>query len=350
MQKIIAEYLWLDVKLHMRSKYRTLVGQHTSDIVSAFITRDVRVSKKNVLEIMPNWNYDGSSTGQCTTEQSEAILDPVNVIPHPFLRQAVLVLCQTLARNGQPLLGNSRFDAEKAFDRIRDKHIWFGLEQEFFFFDKETKKPLGWKGRQQLEQGEYYCGINRSTESERAIMTELLETSLRVGLSMSGINQEVAPAQWEYQIGPVEGIEAADQMIFAKYILFSLCQKHNLYGAFHPKPLNGDWNGSGCHVNLSTKEMREEGGMKAIKNAIEKMSNDHENFIKRYTGRNNDMRLTGKHETSSMDTFSWSVGGRNTSVRVPYDTGRDGKGYLEDRRPGSSIDYYETLAKYTEYV
>ena len=192
--------------------------------------------------------------------------------------------------------------------------------------------------------------MNRSTYTERTIMNQLFDTALRVGLRMSGINQEVAPAQWEYQIGPVPGIQAADQMIFAKYILYGLCEQYGLYATFHPKPLSGDWNGSGCHVNISTRDTRKEGGLEYILCALDKFGADHTTFLERYCGNNNHMRLTGEHETSDPRVFNHSVGGRSTSVRIPYSTRNDGKGYFEDRRPGSSIDYYATLARYLQYL
>ena len=364
---MLLEYLWLDSNLHLRSKIRSFHDQITIRDISSHLSGNRRhkpeyhIEKKTIISKLPIWNYDGSSTGQSVNKNSDVLLYPVNFIKHPFLgyddldsnRRALLVLCSSMVTEGTPAVGNSRYHAALEFNKPENKHklIWFGLEQEFFFFEKETKKPLGWKGAQQIKQGEYYCGVNRSSHIERTIMNELFTISMKVGLSMSGINQEVAPAQWEYQIGPVEGIEAADQMIFAKYILYILCERHGLYATFHPKPLSGDWNGSGCHVNISTAEFRRcFSNDDAIMKAISKMEDDHGCFIRDYCGNNNEMRLTGNHETSDPMKFTYGVGTRDTSIRIPVMLGGSENRYFEDRRPGSSIDYYKTLAKYLEYL
>ena len=50
-------------------------------------------------------------------------------------------------------------------------------------------------------------------------------------------------------------------------------------------------------------------------------------------GEGNERRLTGKHETSSMDDFSWGVANRGCSVRVGRMVPVEKTGYYEDRRP-----------------
>ena len=85
--------------------------------------------------------------------------------------------------------------------------------------------------------------------------------------------------------------------------------------------------------------MREDGGDLVIHKAIKKLEYKHEDHISVY-GDGNAKRLTGKHETCPITEFRWGVSDRGASVRVPWQVAKDGKGYLEDRRPSANCDPY----------
>jgi glutamine synthetase len=179
-----------------------------------------------------------------------------------------------------------------------------------------------------------------------------LDACLYAGLKISGINAEVAPGQWEFQIGPAVGIDAGDHLWMARYLLERITEDFGgvVYIDYHPKPLQGI-NGSGCHCNYSTNEMREgrEGkqGIEFIYEAIKKLEDNHDEHMKVY-GAENDKRMTGLHETSSYKKFTHGKANRGCSVRIGNKTVEERRGYFEDRRPASNCDPYLVTSKIFE--
>lgn len=327
----ILEYIWLDVNGNARSK-----------------TKVVNLDNGISLDKCPQWNYDGSSTGQATTENSEIILNPVKMYIDPFRRKenAYLILCDTYNVDGTPHKTNSRYKANEIFNKGLELKPMFGLEQEFFI-SKETVEgelvPLGFLNKENCrEQGDYYCGVGGNNVIGKDVIEEAMDNLLYSEISITGMNAEVAPSQWEFQVCSF-GIQAADELIILRYICNRTFENEDWVMDIRAKPKKGDWNGSGCHINFSTEEMRSEGGLATIKHSINNLSKKHVLHIKHY-GADNYERLTGKHETSSMEEFSFGVGSRHTSIRIPNQTEAEGKGYFEDRRPSSSLDPYVATA------
>ena len=320
----VAEYVWLGGNNEFRSKTRVF-------------NEEIRL-----LDQLPEWNYDGSSTEQAQGTDSEVILLPRQIFPDPLRGgNSILVWCETTRPDGTYLENSHRHWANEIFEKNKGAEPWFGLEQEYFMINTVTQKPLGYD--ENKTQGQFYCSVGAENAFGRDLAEEHLHVCISAGIKISGINAEVAPGQWEFQIGPCVGIEEGDHLWMARYLLVRLAEKYNITIDFEPKPLEGDWNGSGCHANYSTKEMREgtfgKTGLEHIDEAIEKLSHKHMEHMAVY-GSGNEKRMTGAHETASYDTFSHGVANRGASIRRGNDTVKKGKGYFEDRRPSSNCDPY----------
>jgi len=331
--KVLAEYVWLG-------------GSYTTggfDIRQK--TKTLSKAPVNVDEL-PIWNFDGSSTGQAPGDDSEVLLKPVRMYKDPFRGgENILVLCECLTPKMEPIPTNTRRAAKAAFDKKLDEAPWFGIEQEYTLFEKDGVTPLGWPvGGFPRPQGPYYCSAGTDVSFGRQAMEDHYEACIYSGVEIAGINAEVMPGQWEYQIGPCTGIQSGDDMWMSRYLMIRVCERLGINVSFDPKPIPGDWNGAGCHTNYSTKAMRDAGGYKVIIAAIEKLEKKHEEHIKVY-GTGNERRLTGAHETASIDKFSYGVANRGASVRIPRTAEADQCGYFEDRRPASNMDPYIVTSK-----
>jgi glutamine synthetase len=341
---VTVEYVWIGGSTDnwsLRSKTR--VFQNASEeFYRFFLSKDV--SK------IPSWNYDGSSTGQADGRKSEVTIKPVSIFLHPFSETGgFIVMCDTYDQDGNPLENNHRLSAKAIFDTNLSAKPWFGMEQEYFLINPLTGKPFGFDTYgvvvEPPSQGQYYCSVGHGNAFGRKVAERHLSACITAGINISGINAEVAPGQWEFQVGPCEGIQAGDHLWIARYLLLLVAENYNIAIDFEPKPLLGDWNGSGCHVNYSTKSMREsEKGLDEIYEAIEKLSQKHSEHMAVY-GKGNENRMTGAHETARYDEFNSGVGNRGASVRIGQEVVKNGKGYFEDRRPSSNCDPYLVTSK-----
>lgn len=322
------EYIWLDgynPEPNLRSK-----------------TKVIQTESEPTLEDLPIWSFDGSSTKQAEGKYSDCMLQPVKMIKDPQRKNSYLVLCEVLNSDLTPHSSNHRSQLKD------DSNMWVGFEQEYFIYSGEL--PLGHTKGNMKPQGEYYCGIGTENVSGRNIVEHHLDICLSAGLNVTGINAEVALGQWEFQVMGKGTLDSCDQLIFCRFLLQRLVESYSVRVEYHPKPLQGDWNGSGLHANFSTKYMREVGGKPYFDMLFFAMEQNHSKHIENY-GSDNQMRLTGKHETQSIDKFSWGVSDRGASIRVPQTTEKNNwKGYIEDRRPASNANPYLIMKSISETV
>ncbi len=334
MAKAKLEYIWLDGYKPMQSL------RSKTKIVDDFSGK---------LEDLDMWSFDGSSTEQAPGRASDCLLKPVFVCKDPARLggNGWLVMCEVLNANGTPHESNGRATIDDD-----DNDFWFGFEQEYFLWDPETNKPLGFPaGGYPAPQGPYYCSVGAGKAVGREIIEEHLEVCLQAGLNVEGINAEVALGQWEFQVFAKGAQQAGDETWVARYLLERIGEKYNVVINWHCKPLGAlDWNGSGMHANFSNTLLRTAGSREAYETVLEAFRPVVKEHVAVY-GPDNHLRLTGKHETAAINKFSWGISDRGSSIRVPIATVERGwKGWLEDRRPNSAADPYKVAARIIKTV
>jgi glutamine synthetase len=329
MENYKCEYIWLDgyqPEANLRSK-----------------TKVIALDKAPSIENLPLWSYDGSSTLQAEGSSSDCILKPVKVLKDAGRHNGYLVMCEVFNPDGTAHRSNKRASFEDEQD------FWFGFEQEYVI--KKNGLPLGFPTEgYPAPQGKYYCGIGTENVVAREFVEEHLDLCLSSGLNITGINAEVLIGQWEYQLLGKGAKNAADDLYLSRYLLMRVAEKYGFQVELHPKPVKGDWNGSGMHTNFSNEEMRSVGGEEYFKLILKNMEESHKEDIAVYGSMNHE-RLTGLHETQAMDRFSYGVSDRGASIRIPITTVENGwVGYLEDRRPASNACPYQVAAKVMKAV
>jgi glutamine synthetase len=333
MTKFKLEYIWLDgYKPTQSLRSKTKIENDFS----------------GKLEDCPMWSFDGSSTQQAEGGSSDCLLKPVAIYPDPARKNAYLVMTEVLNADGTPHVSNGRATIEDD-----DNDFWFGFEQEYFLWNPETNLPLGFPagGYPPSPQGPFYCSVGAKNAFGREIIEEHMDICLDAGINLEGINAEVATGQWEFQIFAKGAKDAGDQIWVARYLLERLGEKYGIAINWHCKPLGDtDWNGSGMHANFSNEILRTCGSEEIYRKICANFGNYIMEHIEVY-GADNHLRLTGKHETQSIDKFSYGISDRGASIRIPVATVQKGwKGWLEDRRPNSAADPYKVAARIIKTV
>ncbi len=326
------EYIWLD-------GYKpTQTLRSKTKVVTDFSGK---------LEECPIWSFDGSSTEQAKGGSSDLLLKPVAIFPDPDRLNGFLVMTEVMNPDGTPHESNARASIDDD-----DNDFWFGFEQEYVLWNIDTHSPYGFPapGYYPAPQGPYYCSVGGEFIVGRDIAEKHLDLCIAAGLNIEGINAEVMKGQWEYQIFAKGAKAAGDQLWVARYMLERVAEQHGIRINLEPKPVAGDWNGSGMHANFSNTTLRTCGS----RATFEKICEAFRPFIAEHIavyGADNEKRLTGRHETARIDQFSYGISDRGASIRIPIGAVEKGfKGWLEDRRPASNADPYKVASRIVKTV
>ena len=339
-QKIRIDYVWLDgytPTQNIRSKVRIME-------VDSLPTTHQQI---------PEWGFDGSSTQQAPGDDSDLVLKPVHMVNNPMNDEkdnweSFIVLCEVMLPNGKPHPSNTRAKLQK----LKKNDILFSIEQEYVILDNRSIRPLGWPIKENQvvfpqPQGKYYCGSGNFVQG-RNFVEKHTGMCHKANLHIEGTNAEVMLSQWEYQLGILSATDLADELWISRYIMERLSEYFNVIVSYDPKPIAGDWNGSGCHVNFSTKYMRDNGYSEdEVKLITDQLEKDHNEYIS-VCGVGNERRLTGDHETCHINKFKSGIGDRGASVRIPSVAVNGDNFYMEDRRPAANCDPYNVLFSLTK--
>jgi glutamine synthetase len=326
----IEHYIWLDAKDNIRTRAK----------VNSF---------DSFFEDPLEWSYDGSSTGQAVTNLSDVRLIPM---AHYYDndRTCRIVVCLTGMKEYQLLTDH----------RLED--VLVGFEQEYTLLNSETGMVFGMHNNinHELErgnpQGDFYCSVGAGLSFGRRIAEDHSKNCNVFNIKNIGYHNEVMVGQWEYQMGPLSLLEASCQLLASRFLLFYLSEMYEIPVSLYPKVLSGDsWNGSGCHANISTRETRlDVVGGKTVNlddptrftvKLIETMKKNHASDILKF-GVFNELRLTGKNETSDYFNLTHGISDRSASVRIPLPA----KPYIEDRRPAANCNPFEVCSVIAENI
>jgi len=350
MSKQILEYVWIDGNDELRSKINVVTINKPDNYITI-----------NEIEKCELWNFDGSSTNQPSTNShiSDIILRPVRLYNNIFFKNALFVFCECVNTDTSPHISNYRQKCKETDKKYSAYECLFGIEQEYMIFERngkqynldiiniENKNKYIYPNYQQQQQQQqqvalnpHYCSVGGDRSFGRCISNEHLQCCIEANIDICGTNSEVTQSQWEYQIGICDATKVGDDLYMSRYLLHRISEKYNCYVSFSPKPIP-NLNGSGGHTNFSTKKMREPNGLKYIYEACERLKETHETHVKsKGYGLDNNLRLTGLNETSSIHIFSYETGNRSCSVRIPLQVELNKCGYLEDRRPAANLNPY----------
>ncbi len=281
---------------------------------------------------------------------SDCALKPVFFVPDP-IRGAphVLVLCEVFEASGMAHPSNTRARLRTLAETYKDLEPWFGIEQEYTLFKNE--RPLGFpKDGFPAPQGPYYCGVGAEKIFGRGLIEDHMGVCIRAGLQICGINAEVMPGQWEFQIGPLGSLAVSDHMMVARWLLERLGENYGIAVSFSPKPVLGDWNGAGGSRKFFHQGHASAGRNRSRQRSLRETEIEAYRAYCRLRGREMDTRLTGKHETANINEFRYGVSDRGASIRIPMSTANNKSGYLEDRRPAANMDPYQVTARLIETV
>ena len=207
---------------------------------------------------LPIWGFDGSSTNQAPGKASDCVLKPVFTCPDPIRGgDNVLVMCEVLLTDMTPHPTNTRAALVEVATSTPTRSPFSGIEQEYTMF--KGSRPLGFpdSAGYPVPRAPTTAASAPTTSTVDRLVEAHLDACLEAGLAISGINAEVMPGQWEFQVGPVGPLEVSDQLWMARWLLHRIGEDFGHLGDPRPQAGARRLERRRRHTNFSTKAMRE---------------------------------------------------------------------------------------------
>jgi len=219
-QKVVAEYIWISDPDNSKLRSRTYTLKNGKEIPREVV--------KDGIILLPKCVYS----------------DPLHNKVSVTTEGSKLILCETTTKDDTT---NTR---QQTVEELKNHPtLSLAIDQDFILRAKDDEIPL-------IDTIDRYCHVGTQVRY-RQVTNEFYDCCLKAGLNISSLHAESVPYQWKFRIGLNKGIESADDLWLARYILLRLGEKHNLIVDFSPNPFLEFT--SGCNIFFSTDEMRSKG-------------------------------------------------------------------------------------------
>jgi glutamine synthetase len=291
---------------------------------------------------------NGLNTGQSVDDNnSDIYIKPVQQYNNPFYKRTKelepsIFVCEVMLDNTTPHSSNERLNSIKTLENYDD--VKMSVTNEFFITKKNV--PVAFLSNPPpTQQGIFYCGVGGDIAIGQECANEIFQNSYKSDLNVTELFGSVAPSQWGITLEGDAKVKLLDDLICLRYIISRTAEKFGVTVCFHPQLLKQEWNGSGCIISFSNEKMRNDSECNYIRNTVIKnLEKTHNEYIS-LCGEDNDRRLLGTNNTSKQSEFTSKVGKYDSSIRIPKLTNTNGRGEIEDRRPGANMNPY-TLIPY----
>jgi glutamine synthetase len=357
LENVIVEYVFIDRHKNTRSKTRIISPRY-----------EITDTKKNNPQFSIDVMYiDGYISGLCELDNDiELVLLPRGIFNDPFSintskRKYLLCMCEVMTLEGLPHITNNRSKLFQTMKNINDKLLienknntiektfpLFGVEQEYVIL-KNLKTDNDFSNDK--NQNTFGCDDYKANATiGRNIAMEHMNKCLDAGVKICGINSDIGPLQWSFQLENCDPFMFCDNLWISRYILSRIAELHNITISYDPKTFGNYCTNTKINVIFSTYEMRQENGIVAINSAIEKMltkeiETETDQQDKGINAINTILQILNekaKKQNNDIDLNKCvhSKTNNKSTIEIPTNVKMAKSGYLIDKRHKSNSDPY----------